>query len=309
MGRFPARRTPAEPPSGPPGTPGQPRIRRCVRWRNTSATPLSLPDRYGSGHASDRPHPRPRRPRRDHRRRPPCATPAARGPGAPAGGPPAPPDPRRRLPSGSLPHESTLATDFGASRNTVREALDLLRTEGLVDRQPGVGTVVVARKYPHGLDRLMASRKPSTSTAGSPTRSARWVPPGARPRRRPAPRPARRRRALHRTPPPPRRPPLSLDVTYIPWTSAPLCSTATWRTPTSSGSWRPSPAGPRPRRDHPGGGQRGPPFRRRPADAARRGRADAGTPHAPRRRPPRGPGVHPLPRRPHHHERPAAPLP
>ncbi|MEU3610829.1 GntR family transcriptional regulator [Streptomyces sp. NPDC006872] len=59
------------------------------------------------------------------------------------------------FPAGALPHESTLATDYRASRNTVREALDLLRAEGLVERLPGVGTVVVAQKYPHGLDRLM----------------------------------------------------------------------------------------------------------------------------------------------------------
>ncbi|MBB0246920.1 UTRA domain-containing protein [Streptomyces alkaliphilus] len=59
------------------------------------------------------------------------------------------------FPTGTLPHESTLATEYRASRNTVRQALDLLRTEGLVERLPGVGTVVVAEKYPHGLDRLM----------------------------------------------------------------------------------------------------------------------------------------------------------
>ncbi|MFJ9117281.1 GntR family transcriptional regulator [Streptomyces sp. NPDC102394] len=59
------------------------------------------------------------------------------------------------FPEGPLPHESVLAADYRASRNTVREALDLLRAEGLVDRLPGVGTVVVAQKYPHGLDRLM----------------------------------------------------------------------------------------------------------------------------------------------------------
>lgn len=59
------------------------------------------------------------------------------------------------FPDGALPHESTLAGDYRASRNTVREALDLLRAEGLVERLPGVGTVVVAQKYPHGLDRLM----------------------------------------------------------------------------------------------------------------------------------------------------------
>ncbi|MET8571717.1 GntR family transcriptional regulator [Streptomyces sp. NPDC004783] len=59
------------------------------------------------------------------------------------------------FPDATLPHEDALATEYGASRNTVREALDLLRAEGLVARQPGVGTVVVARKYAHGLDRLM----------------------------------------------------------------------------------------------------------------------------------------------------------
>ncbi|WP_069769187.1 MULTISPECIES: GntR family transcriptional regulator [unclassified Streptomyces] len=59
------------------------------------------------------------------------------------------------FPAGTLPHESTLAGDYRASRNTVRQALDLLRAEGLVERLPGVGTVVVAQKYPHGLDRLM----------------------------------------------------------------------------------------------------------------------------------------------------------
>ncbi|MFF8591497.1 GntR family transcriptional regulator [Streptomyces sp. NPDC015220] len=59
------------------------------------------------------------------------------------------------FPGGALPHEDTLAADYRASRNTVRQALDLLRAEGLVDRLPGVGTVVVGQKYPHGLDRLM----------------------------------------------------------------------------------------------------------------------------------------------------------
>ncbi|TDD67065.1 GntR family transcriptional regulator [Actinomadura rubrisoli] len=57
--------------------------------------------------------------------------------------------------SGTLPAEAELVRDFGASRNTVRVALDLLRAEGLVERCPGVGTVVVAEKYPHGLERLL----------------------------------------------------------------------------------------------------------------------------------------------------------
>lgn len=55
---------------------------------------------------------------------------------------------------GTLPHESALGREHGCSRNTVRQALGLLRAEGLVERVPGLGTVVVAEKYPHGLDQL-----------------------------------------------------------------------------------------------------------------------------------------------------------
>lgn len=39
-------------------------------------------------------------------------------------------------PTGVLPLEGTLATDYGAGRNTVRQALDLLRGEQLVERRP-----------------------------------------------------------------------------------------------------------------------------------------------------------------------------
>src|SRR4051812_18332741 len=56
--------------------------------------------------------------------------------------------------AGRLPHESQLCHDFGASRNTIREALGLLATEGLIERLPGVGTTAVIAKYAHGLHRL-----------------------------------------------------------------------------------------------------------------------------------------------------------
>jgi GntR family transcriptional regulator len=56
---------------------------------------------------------------------------------------------------GVLPGEASLAREFGASRNTIRDALGILRAEGLVARVQGVGTMVAARKYPHGLDRLL----------------------------------------------------------------------------------------------------------------------------------------------------------
>lgn len=58
------------------------------------------------------------------------------------------------FPGGVLPLEHAIAADYRASRNTVRQALEMLRDEQLVDRQPGVGTVVVCEKYPHGLNRL-----------------------------------------------------------------------------------------------------------------------------------------------------------
>ncbi|MGV9414905.1 GntR family transcriptional regulator [Nocardia sp. NPDC003693] len=53
-----------------------------------------------------------------------------------------------------LPAESQLAADFGTSRNIVRDALALLRDEGLIDRVPGAGTFVVATTTVQGLDRL-----------------------------------------------------------------------------------------------------------------------------------------------------------
>ncbi|WP_052313866.1 GntR family transcriptional regulator [Nocardia thailandica] len=56
---------------------------------------------------------------------------------------------------GVLPTEQELATEHDASRNTVREALALLRDEGLIDRAPKVGTRVGKRKYDHGLDALL----------------------------------------------------------------------------------------------------------------------------------------------------------
>lgn len=61
--------------------------------------------------------------------------------------------------SGMLPAEVALAKEFGVSRNAARDALDLLRADGLVERVPGVGTMVAARKYPHGLDHLLGLKE------------------------------------------------------------------------------------------------------------------------------------------------------
>jgi GntR family transcriptional regulator len=59
------------------------------------------------------------------------------------------------FPDGVLPGEPWLGREFGVSRNAVRDALDLLRAEGLIERLPGVGTVVAAEKYSHGLEQLL----------------------------------------------------------------------------------------------------------------------------------------------------------
>ncbi|OBH03129.1 MULTISPECIES: GntR family transcriptional regulator [unclassified Mycobacterium] len=58
-----------------------------------------------------------------------------------------------------LPDERELATEFSVSRNTVREALGVLKHEGLIDRGPKVGTHVAQRKYPHGLDALLGLKE------------------------------------------------------------------------------------------------------------------------------------------------------
>jgi GntR family transcriptional regulator len=60
---------------------------------------------------------------------------------------------------GGLPPETELAAEFSVSRNTIREALGILKTEGLIDRGPKVGTHVAQRKYDHGLDSLLGLKE------------------------------------------------------------------------------------------------------------------------------------------------------
>ncbi len=71
---------------------------------------------------------------------------------------------RRRVEDGtyaldrSLPTESELCEEFGASRYTIREALRRLVEQGMVSRRQGAGSVVVAAKpqarYVHSLSSL-----------------------------------------------------------------------------------------------------------------------------------------------------------
>lgn len=70
---------------------------------------------------------------------------------------------RQQIHSGAypdgLPGDHQLAAEFSVSRNTVREALTVLKHEGLIDRGPRVGTHVAQRKYSHGLDALLGLKE------------------------------------------------------------------------------------------------------------------------------------------------------
>ncbi|MCW2655673.1 MAG: GntR family transcriptional regulator [Mycobacterium sp.] len=54
----------------------------------------------------------------------------------------------------ALPSEAALAAELGVSRNAIREALTLLRGEGLITRVQGAGTFVTGAKLRQHLDRL-----------------------------------------------------------------------------------------------------------------------------------------------------------
>lgn len=60
---------------------------------------------------------------------------------------------RTLKPGDALPSERELAQHYGVSRMTVRQALDQLADEGLLERRRGAGTFVAeARKIEHGLE-------------------------------------------------------------------------------------------------------------------------------------------------------------
>ncbi|MGB8389930.1 GntR family transcriptional regulator [Mycobacterium sp.] len=70
---------------------------------------------------------------------------------------------RQQIHAGAYPDglsaEQELAAEFLASRNTIREALGILKNEGLIDRGPKVGTHVAQRKYDHRLDALLGLKE------------------------------------------------------------------------------------------------------------------------------------------------------
>ncbi|MFJ9612470.1 GntR family transcriptional regulator [Streptomyces noursei] len=138
---------------------------------------------------------------------------------------------RGAFPGGVLPDERSLVAEFGTSRNTVREALGLLRDEGLVERRRGVGTVVVGRTYEHPLGELsgLAEVLQRHGTVVNEVRAARIVrAPGSVARRLELPEGSRavyleRLRRVDGMP-------LSLDCTYlIPEVGEPLLALGTER--------------------------------------------------------------------------------
>jgi GntR family transcriptional regulator len=54
-------------------------------------------------------------------------------------------------PDGFLPDESALMAAYGATRAAIREALAMLRREGMIDRLQGMGTFVTSNPEPMGL--------------------------------------------------------------------------------------------------------------------------------------------------------------
>ncbi|RTL64885.1 MAG: GntR family transcriptional regulator [Pseudonocardiaceae bacterium] len=58
------------------------------------------------------------------------------------------------FPAGALPGETELMLSFSASRQVVRDALAMLRDEGLVKRVQGTGTFAVASKVRHSFTHL-----------------------------------------------------------------------------------------------------------------------------------------------------------
>ncbi|MFC4946984.1 GntR family transcriptional regulator [Pseudonocardia sp. GCM10023141] len=95
--------------------------------------------------------------------------------------------------TGQLPSESELMAGYGATRSTVREALAMLRVEGLVERLPGVGTHAVIGPPTTSMDEALgvvaegemldAATRPRVldrSTLAAPGALAAWlqVPPG-----------------------------------------------------------------------------------------------------------------------------------
>ena len=206
---------------------------------------------------------------------------------------------------GGLPAENALAEEFFVSRNTIREALAVLKNEGLIDRGPKVGTHVAVHKYDHGLDALVGLKE-TFKDYGEVRNEVRAVqhlaaPPAVARRLQLEPGQqvvfVERLRYLGDLP-------LSLDLTYL----APDIGAAVLAHPLETNdvfALIEKVSGQRLGCGDPGarGGGRRPAFRRDAAGARRRAAAHARAAHQPGRRQARRLGIHPDAWRSNHHAR------
>ncbi|MFD4552731.1 GntR family transcriptional regulator [Streptomyces sp. NPDC058469] len=69
---------------------------------------------------------------------------------------------------GRLPAEGDLAEQYGVSRGTVRQAMALLRTEGLIASRRGTRRVVIGTPRPQGFGELLSFTRWARSTGEEP---------------------------------------------------------------------------------------------------------------------------------------------
>jgi GntR family transcriptional regulator len=74
---------------------------------------------------------------------------------------------RGGFPGGRLPSEAELMRSYHSSRGTIRDALDLLRAEGLVRRLTGTGTLVAAHPNQSSMPEIHGLEAPRESMAGA----------------------------------------------------------------------------------------------------------------------------------------------
>jgi GntR family transcriptional regulator len=60
----------------------------------------------------------------------------------------------KRYDTAMLPSEHELMLEYVTSRSQIREALDMLRDEGFIERRQGTGTIVTSSKVRHHFDRV-----------------------------------------------------------------------------------------------------------------------------------------------------------
>ncbi len=81
-----------------------------------------------------------------------------------------------RFAGGILPPEHELMTAYEASRGTVRDALDLLRHEGVIERIQGTGTLVRGQRFERRLIELHGATDPDPTAFATHVLEERVIP-------------------------------------------------------------------------------------------------------------------------------------